>query len=310
MRSSRLTKPRPRRQAFGEWRYWGLVLISPWLIGFVLFKLIPILSSLVLSLTDFYLLEPGKTQFVGLHNYIVALKDTDTRVVLYRTILLALSIIPVQISASIFFAALLSHKNLLAKNMLRTLFFLPSIIPSVAFTFMWQGFVDPTSGWLNRMILDPLGLATLNHFYGREAGNSLFILSSFWTIGPGMLIIMGAMQAIPSEIYEAAHVDGAGPIKRFFAISLPLITPAVFFTLILNLTAVFGGAIMLDRGFTFNSNLSSFDEFVYFTVFRMFKLGAATSLAWIFFIFVMALVITLFVTSKYWVYYPEAEQRS
>jgi len=310
MRSFRQTKIKPRRQAFGEWRYWGLVLISPWLIGFVLFKLIPILSSLVLSLTDFYLLEPGKTQFVGLHNYIVALKDRDTRVVLYRTILLALSIIPVQITASIFFAALLSHKNLLAKNMLRTLFFLPSIIPSVAFMFMWQGFVDPTSGWLNRMILDPLGLASLNHLYGREAGNSLFILSSFWTIGPGMLIIMGAMQAIPSEIYEAAHVDGAGPFKRFFAITLPLVTPAVFFTLILNLTAVFGGAIMLDRGFTFNSNLSSFDDIVYFAVFRMFKLGAATSLAWIFFIFVMALVITLFVTSKYWVYYPEAEQRS
>ena len=309
MRSSRQTKAR-RRQAFGEWRYWGLVLISPWLVGFVVFKLIPILSSLVLSLTDFYLLEPGKTQFVGLHNYIVALKDTDTRVVLYRTILLALSIIPVQITASIFFAALLSQKNLLAKNMLRTLFFLPSIIPSVAFTFMWQGFVDPTSGWLNRMILDPLGLASLNHFYGREAGNSLFILSSLWTIGPGMLIIMGAMQATPPEIYEAAHVDGAGPFKRFFAITLPLVTPAVFFTLILNLTAVFGGAIMLDRGFTFNSNLSSFDDFVYFAVFRMFKLGAATSLAWIFFIFVMALVITLFATSKYWVYYPEPEQHS
>jgi ABC-type sugar transport system permease subunit len=310
MKSSRQSKPGLRRQAFGEWRYWGLVLISPWLIGFVLFKLIPILSSLVLSLTDFYLLEPGKTQFVGLHNYIVALKDRDTRVVLYRTILLALSIIPVQITASIFFSALLSHKNLLAKNTLRTLFFLPSIIPSVAFMFMWQGFVDPTSGWLNRMILDPLGLASLNHFYGREAGNSLFILSSFWTIGPGMLIIMGAMQAVPPEIYEAAHVDGAGAFKRFFAITLPLVTPAVFFTLILNLTAVFGGAIMLDRGFTFNSNLSSFDELVYFAVFRMFKLGAATSLAWIFFIFVMALVITLFATSKYWVYYPEAEQRS
>src|ERR1044072_7437428 len=112
MGSSLRTKARPRRQAFGEWRHWGLVLISPWLIGFVLFKLIPILSSLVLSLTDFYLLEPGKTQFVGLHNYIVALKDTNTRVVLYRTILLALSIIPLQIATSIFFARVLSHKSL------------------------------------------------------------------------------------------------------------------------------------------------------------------------------------------------------
>ncbi len=308
MKSSRHV--RSQRQAFGEWRYWGLLLISPWLVGFVLFKLVPILSSLVLSLTDFYLLEPGKTQFVGLHNYIVALKDRDTITVLYHTIMLALSIIPVQIAASIFFAGLLSHKKLLAKNMLRTLFFLPSIIPSVAFTFMWQGFVDPTSGWLNRLFLDPLGLAGLNHFYGRNAGNSLFVLSSLWTIGPGMLIIMGAMQGIPQEIFEAAHVDGAGIFRRFFSMTLPLITPAIFFTLILNLTGVFGGAIMLDRGYTFDSNLSSYDNFIYFALFRMFKLGTATSLAWIFFIFVMALVITLFLTSKYWVYYPEPEQRS
>ena len=98
--------------------------------------------------------------------------------------------------------------------MMRTLFFLPSIIPSVAFMFMWQGFVDPTSGWLNRMILNPLGLGSLNIFYGYNSGNSLFILSSLWTIGPGMLILMGAMQAIPQEIYEAAHVDGAGVIRR------------------------------------------------------------------------------------------------
>ncbi len=310
MKSMQRVKARPQRQAFGEWRHWGLVLISPWLIGFVLFKFVPILSSLVLSLTDFYLLEPGKTQFVGLYNYGIALKDKDTLIVLYRTILLALSIIPLQIAASTFFAAVLSHKDLWAKNIMRTLFFLPSIIPSVAFMFMWQGFVDPTSGWLNHILLDPLGLSRLNLFYGYNSGNSLFILSSLWTIGPGMLILMGAMQAIPQEIYEAAHVDGAGIIRRFFSMTVPLITPAIFFTLILNLTAVFGGAVMLDRGFTFNSSLSSFDDFVYFALFRMFKLGVASSLAWIFFVFAMAVVITLFVTSKYWVYYPEQEQRS
>src|SRR5215211_2322080 len=310
MKSMQRVKARPQRQAFGEWRHWGLVLISPWLIGFFLFKFIPILSSLVLSFTDFYLLEPGKTQFIGFHNYVVALKDRDTTIVLYHTILLALSIIPLQLAASTFFAALLSHRDLWGKILLRSLFFLPSIIPGVAFLFMWNGFVDPTSGWLNRLILSPLGLESLNHFYGYNSENPLFILSSLWTIGPGMLIMMGAMQGIPQEIYEAAHVDGAGIIRRFFSITVPLITPAIFFTLILNLTAVFGGAVMLDRGYTFNSGQSSYDEFIYFALFRMFKLGAATSLAWIFFIFTMAVVITLFVTSKYWVYYPEREQSS
>ncbi len=276
----------------------------------MLFKLIPILASLVLSLTNFYLLEPKQTQFVGLQNYIQAFHDADMYTVLNRTVMLALFIIPVQLIASIVIAALLSNKRLLAKNMMRTLFFLPSIIPSVAFMFMWQGFVNPTSGWLNRLLLNPLGLESLNQLYGRNAGQSLFILSSLWTIGPGMLILMGAMQGIPQEIYEAAQVDGAGPLRRFFSLTIPLVTPAIFFTLILNLTAIFGGAIMLDRGYTFDSNLSSYDNFIYFTLFRVFKLGAATSLAWIFFIFVMAIVITLFITSKYWVYYPEPERRA
>jgi len=307
MRFSRQQKVKPQRQAFGEWRHWGLVLISPWLVGFILFKLVPILASLALSLTNFYMLEPGKTQFIGLENYVSALHDDNTTTALYRTILLALSIIPVQIVASIFFAALLSQKDLLAKNLLRTLFFLPSVIPSVAFMFMWEGFVNPDTGWLNHLILDPLGLASLNRFSG-GSGDSLFIFSSLWTIGPGMFILMGSMQGIAPEIYEAAYVDGAGVFRRFFSITLPLITPAIFFTLILNLTGVFGGAIMLDRGFTFDTNLSDYDSLVYFTLFGLFKLGAATSLAWIFFVFVMILVIALFVTSKYWVYYPEVEQ--
>ncbi len=298
------------RQYFGEWRHWGLLLISPWLAGFFLLKFFPILASLALSLTNFYLLEPQKTEFVGLQYYIQFLHDPDMYTVLNRTIMLALAIIPVQLVSSVCIAALLSNRRLLAKNTMRTLFFLPSVIPSAAFIFMWQGFFNPASGWLNRLFLNPLGLAGLNHLSGRGAGNSLFILTSLWTIGPGMLILMGSMQGIAPELYEAAQVDGAGRFRRFFSITLPLITPAIFFTLILNLTAVFGGAVMMDRGYNFDSNLSSYDSYIYFYLFRVFKLGAATSLAWIFLIFTMAIVITLFITSKYWVYYPDPEKRA
>ena len=103
-------------------------------------------------------------------------------------------------------------------------------------------------------------------------------------------------------------MDGAGWLRRFFAITLPLITPAVFFTIILNLTAVFGGTILLDRGYRFNSDLSSYDGYIHTVLFRTFKLGAASSLAWTFFIFVMVIILALFLTSKYWVYYPDAER--
>jgi len=172
---------------------------------------------------------------------------------------------------------------------------------------MWQGYVNPATGWLNRLILDPLGLASLNHFYARGASQPLFILSSLWTIGPGILIMMGAMQGISSEIYESALMDGAGRLTRFFKITIPLITPAIFFSLVLNLTAVFGGAILLDRGNRWRADFSSYDGYINYVLFDMFKLGYASSLAWIFFVFMMILVLILFGTSRRWVYFPDRE---
>jgi multiple sugar transport system permease protein len=285
----------------------GLLLIAPWLVGLLIFKLVPILASLALSFTDFHLLNPDKIQFVGLANYRIIFRDEEVVTVLWQTVKLALVIIPMQTFASIFVAALLSSQRLLGKNIMRTLFFLPSIIPAFAAALMWQGYVNPTMGWLNRLILDPLGLASLNHFYSRGASQPLFILSSLWTIGPGILIMMGAMQGISSEIYESALMDGAGRLTRFFKITIPLITPAIFFSLVLNLTAVFGGAILLDRGNRWRADFSSYDGYINYVLFDMFKLGYASSLAWIFFVFVMILVLILFGTSRRWVYFPDRE---
>ena len=285
----------------------GMMMISPWLLGLLIFKLLPILASLALSFTDFHLLNPDKIQFVGLANYRIVFRDEQAVTVLWQTVKLALVVIPLQTFASIVVAALLSSQKLLARNTMRTLFFLPSIIPAFAAALMWQGYVSPATGWLNRLILDPLGLASLNHFYSRGASQPLFILSSLWTIGPGILIMMGSMQGISSEIYEAARMDGAGRITRFFKITIPLITPAIFFSLVLNLTAVFGGAILLDRGNRWRNDFSSYDGYINFVLFDMFRLGYASSLAWIFFVFVMILVLLLFGTSKRWVYFPDRE---
>ena len=308
MQTTSKPNKRARKKSFGEPWYWGVLLISPWLVGLLTFKLVPIIASLVLSFTNFFLLEPKQTQFIGLANYVAVFNDADAKAILLRTINLALLIIPTQVIASILVAGILSSKKLLAKNTIRALFFLPSIIPSVAAVFMWQGFVNPSTGWLNRLILDPLGLGALNRLSGRDANQALFILSTLWMLGPGMLIIAGSMQGIAPEIHEAAKIDGAGRIRRFFAITLPLITPAIFFTIILNLTSVFGGAILLDRGHTFNSDVSSYDNYIYFVLFRLFKLGRASSLAWTFFAFVMGIVMALFLTAKYWVYFPDQEQ--
>ena len=285
----------------------GLLLISPWLIGFLLFKLLPIIASLVISFTDFFMLTPEETAFIGLENYRHLLSDNAVGYVFFETISLALTTIPLQLVASIILAALLNSPRLKAKTALRTLFFVPSIIPSVAILFMWFGFVDPTTGWLNRLILEPLGLTGFNDVYSEGAISLLFAISSLWSIGPGMLIMLAALQGIAPEVHEASRVDGAGPFVRFFSITLPLISPAIFFALIINLISVFGGVILLDRGNVFSGSISPVDGYISYMMFNQMELGYASSLAWVFFILVMFVVLILFGSSRRWVYFPDQE---
>jgi len=300
---------KPRRKRFGL-RYdkiFGLMLISPWLVGLLLFKLLPILASLGISFTNFYMLEPGETRFIGLDNYIRLLSDRRVGYLIFETLTMALTTIPLQLVASTLLAALLSSHRLKWTTPLRTLFFLPSIIPSVAILFMWQGFVDPNTGWLNRFILKPLGLLGFNNVYSDGAVALLFAISSLWSIGPGMLIMLGAMKGVPAEIHEAARVDGAGPLVCFFNITLPVISPAIFFSLVINLITVAGGVVLLDRGNFFSGSLSPFDGYISRMIFSEWQLGYAASLAWFFFIIVMVIVVALFASSRRWVYFPDQE---
>ena len=285
----------------------GLLLISPWLVGLLVFKLAPILASLVFSFTDYQLLQPGEAQFIGIQNYRAVVRDATAGTVLWQTVRLALVLIPLQLAASICIARLLGDRRLWLKNTVRTLFFLPSIIPGFAATLMWRGFLDPGMGWIH-FLLEPLGLDGLLG-QGSAAGlDSILALTSLWTIGPSILILLGAFQNIPHEIYEAAKLDGAGRLRRFLSMTVPLITPAIFFSLVLNLTAIFGGAILLDRGSTYRGEISSYDGYVTYVLLDLFRVGYASSLAWVFFLFVLFVILILFRTSRYWVYFPERER--
>jgi multiple sugar transport system permease protein len=287
----------------------GLLLISPWLVGLVFFKVLPILASLGISLTDFYMLAPEETEFIGLANYVRVLHDEAVGVRLFLTLSPMITDLPLQIVAALLLAACLNSRRLRGKTLMRTLFFVPSVIPSVAIVFMWLGFANENTGWLNRLILQPLGLTggVFGDLYSGGATQLLFTVSALWSIGPGMLIMLGAIQGVPPEIHEAARVDGAGPVERFFFISLPLISPAIFFTLVINLITVFGGVILLDRGNTFSGGGSAYDQYISHMMFSEFELGYASSLAWVFFLVVMVLILVLFSTSRRWVYYADRE---
>jgi multiple sugar transport system permease protein len=282
----------------------GLLLISPWLIGLILFKLLPIIASLGFSFTDFYLLEPDETQFIGLDNYARLLRDPAVGYLLFATVAMAIAVIPLQLAVSTGLAAVLSSHRLRSRTFLRTLFFLPSIIPGITIAVTVGGFLDPSTGWLNRFILEPLGMAG-GDLYGNTIASFFFTISALWSIGPGVLIVLGAMSGLEAEITEAAIVDGAGPLARFFRITLPLISPALFFSLVINLIAVFGGVILLDRGSIFSNGSSPFDGYVSYMLFNEWELGYAASLAWFFFVLVMVVVVLLFAASRRWVFYAD-----
>ncbi len=277
----------------------GLIFASPWILGFILLKVIPILAALGFSLTDFHMLTPEKTQFIGLKNYIDILHDAAAGASLFGSIRNFLFIVPLQMFSALALAVVISSARLRNQLVLRTLFFLPSIIPAIAVFSITIGLTDPFSGWLNRLILEPLNLPSsrLNEVFP-------FILA-LWSIGPTFIIMLSAIQSIPTEIIEAARVDGAGPIIRLFAIVLPMISPAIFFSLVINMTNAFGGVVLLDRGLPFNQSLSPMEGYITAQVFSAGKLGYASALAWVMLIVIMTLVIVLFRSARYWVYFPK-----
>lgn len=281
----------------------GLLFMSPWIIGFILLKLVPILAALGFSFTDFFMLEPGKTQFVGLKNYLDILRDQAAGASLFGSIGSFLLIVPLEMATALALAVITSSARLRNKLLLRTLFFLPSIIPAIAILSIVGGLADPRSGWINRLILEPLNLPS-------SSLASLFpVVLSLWSIGPTFIIMLSAIQSIPTEIIEAARVDGAGPITRLFSITLPMISPAIFFSLVINMTNAFGGVVLLDRGLPFSRSLSPMESYITYQMFSFGRLGYASALAWVMFIMVMVIVVILFRSARYWVYFPEEQDR-
>lgn len=281
----------------------ALLLISPWLLGFILLKLYPILTALWYSFTDFHMLEPAKTQFIGLANYGRVFLDLDAWSNMAGSLGYFMLTVPIELLVALALAAIFSSARLRAKSFFRPLFFMPSIIPAGAIYMIWLGVVNPYTGWLNKLILEPIGMPPVIMNVGEITPLFLTIMA-LWSIGPGFLIMFGAMQSVPKELHEAARVDGAGPLMRFISITLPIISPAIFFSLVIDLTSAFGGSVLLDRGFVF-SQTTNMDGYIYSVMFQQLELGYASALAWVMFTVTMTITIILFRSARHWVYFPE-----
>ena len=277
----------------------GLLFLSPWLIGFVLLKALPILAALIFSLTDFRMLAPEETKFIGLENYARFLNDTAAGASLFGSLGYFLLTVPLEMIVALVLAAIFTSARLKNKRISRTLIFMTSIIPSTSIFFIFLG----TLQYAERLIFRPMDLPPIQGF------GLLLPFMALWSIGPGFLIIYSAMESVPNEIYEAARVDGAGPLARFVMITLPMISPAIFFTLVVNLTGAFGGAVLLDRGYILSFSLSPMESYINSMMFSQSDLGYASALAWVTFAVMMTLTLLLFRSARRWVYFPEEDDR-
>ncbi len=283
----------------------GLAFISPFIVGFVLFSGLPMVASLVLSLTDFDPREPDEIRFIGLANYAAMLRDPVLHESLWVTVRFGLLVVPLTLGVALGVAMLVNSRLLAGRNAFRTLFYLPIQIPIVASTLVWIGVLHATTGWLN-YALEAVGLPGPNWLQSTFWVGPALALMGLWGIGNMMLIFLAGLQSVPNELYDAAKVDGAGPWLSFRHVTLPMISPVIFYNLIIALIAAFQyftQAFVVSNGrgdpdrATLFLNLDLYRE-----AFGFFHMGYASAIAWLMFVIVLGLTIVLFRTVGSWVY--------
>jgi len=301
------SKPRARTIEQQQ-RIWGWVFLSPWIIGFLVFTLFPMIASLVFSFTDFSIGNP--IHFVGIDNWVNLFKDPVTRGSLWVTLRFALISVPVAILLPLGMAALLNSKLLLGKPILRVFFYMPYIVPAISGIFVWQSFLNGQTGYLNR-ILRLIGISDPpNWLFDPRFLTFALVLIGVWGVGNAMLTMMASMQGVPTELYEAARVDGANGWTLFRRITLPMISPVILYNLVLTVIGLmqyFTIPFVLSNTTRSNPDTNFFNLNLYRTAFQFQQMGFASAQAWFIFIVALALTLGIFATSRRWVYYASGE---
>jgi len=289
---------------------WGLLFLSPWIIGFFLWTFGPMIASLIFTFTDFNLLQRDAINFVGLENFQLYFSDPLVDTSVGVSLKFAAIALPVGIAQPIIMAALLNDKRLWARRIFTTLFYMPSIVPFVSVVYIWMGIMNTRTGWFNR------SLAVFN-ITGPDWLNSQtwiipsLVIIGLWGVGDMMLMTLATMQGVPTELYEASEVDGAGPFSQFRHITLPMITPVIFYNLVLTSIGIvqyFLVPFVLKGPNGDPGNATWFyGMHLYKEAFAYSKMGYGSTMAWMLFLFVLVVTIILFSTQKYWVYYAAAE---
>jgi multiple sugar transport system permease protein len=290
---------------------WGLIFLSPWFIGLACFTLLPIVSTLYFSFTDYNMVRPNETHFIGLANYARLFSDPLVTQSMAVTVKFALIAVPLGLTVPLLFAMLVNSKHLVAPNVFRTLFFMPTIIPVVASVMIFQGVLNAQSGWIN-LALGQLGIQGPRWLNDAAWVLPALNLIGLWGVGNSMLILLAALQGVPTELYEAAIVDGANGVQRFFRITIPMISPVIFYNVTLGVIFAFQYFVVAlligGRNGDPNGATLFFNLHLYRTGFVFNEMGYASTLAWVLFIIVMTLTVLLFTIAQRFVYYASSDR--
>lgn len=287
--------------------FWGFLFICPWLFGFLIFTAGPMLYSFWLSFTKYDLAD---SKFVGVENYRrLVRQDPLFWKALTNTVLYALVTVPLGIIGSLVIALVL-NQQVKGVRLFRTLFYLPSMVPAVASALVWQWVFNADNGILNQA-LAYVGLPNIEWLQNEKFVLWAFVLMSLWGVGgQRMIIFLAGLQGIPDSYYEAARLDGANSWRQFWHITLPSLSPVMFFNVILSLIGafqVFASAYVMTSGGPNNASLF-YSLYIFRNAFEYFKMGKASAMAWILFLILLVLTLVQMKLSKRWVHY-EGESR-
>ena len=296
----------------------GMLFIMPWIVGFLAFTLLPIIATLFFSLLNLKVTDGfSNLKFVGFSNYIYMLGDskvwstgqTGSPGSMWITLRFGLIALPVSILLPLGIALLMNNRHLKGQNFFRSMFYMPYIIPFVASVFLWGGILNPETGWVNRALMG-LGFSKAGLPGWANDPNWVYpayVLFGIWGIGNAFLTMLAGLQGVPTELYDAAKVDGAGNWAVFLNITFPMISPIIFFNLILSIVGLFQYFLV---PLAFNNGTGEpggstmfYNLYLYRTFFQFQDMSYGSTLAWLLVIFILIVTAFLFWSARYWVYY-------
>lgn len=284
----------------------GFFFILPWLFGFIAFKVYPMGSSLFYSFTDYNLFK-GMSKIGTLQNYVSIFTTKSITDALGITFKYAFITVPLKLVFALFIAYILNFK-IKGVNFFRTAYYVPSILGgSVAIAVLWKavfrddGLLNTALGFIG--IDGPSWLSDPNY--------SLFVicLLRVWQFGSAMVIFLAALKGVPQDLYEAAAIDGAGKWRQFFSVTVPIITPVIFYNLVTQLCQAFqefNGPYIITKGGPLGST-TLMSLLIYNSAFQQYNMGLASAMAWVLFVILMVFTVIAFLSQKYWVFYSDEE---